>query len=96
MRLEKEACHNAKITTSSAEGPKQIGVQALAGCDKTTIGKDNIRLEQVVYREAVLACKVSGASAECEARDAGGRNDAKGHGQAECVRGVTGLPVLNS
>jgi len=80
MRLEQEACHNAKVTASSAEGPKQIGVETLAGCDKTTIGKDNIRLEQVVYREAVLACKVPSASAEGEARYAGSRDDAKGHG----------------
>jgi hypothetical protein len=80
MRLEQEACHNAKVATPSAGGPKQIGVQALAGRDKTTIGQDNVRLEQVVDREAVLARKVPSAPAEREARDTGGRHDAKGHG----------------
>ncbi len=91
MRLEQKACNDAKVTTSSAEGPKQIGVPALVRCDKAAIGQDNIRLEQVVDRKAVLARKVSGAPAEGEARDAGGRDDSKGHGQAECVGGVVNV-----
>src|SRR5262249_51657548 len=49
---------------------------------------DNIRLEKVVDREAVLAREIPSAPAEGEARDTGGRDDAKGHGQPERVRGV--------
>ena len=88
MRLEQEARHHAKVAAAAAQGPEEIGVLALAGRDKTAIGQDDVRLEQVVDRQAVLAREVARAPAEGEARDAGGRDDAKGHGQAERVGGV--------
>jgi hypothetical protein len=80
MCLEQKACHNLKIPASTAKSPKQIGMQALAGCDKTAIGQDNIRQEQVINREAVLACEVPGSSAEGETCDTGGRDKSEGHG----------------
>ena len=88
MRLEQEARHHAKVAAAAAQRPEEIGVLALAGRDKTAVGQDNVRFEQVVDREAVLAREVPGAPAEGEARDAGGRDDAKGHGQSERVGGV--------
>ena len=67
---------------------KRSGCSALAGRDKTAVGQDNVRFEQVINREAVLAREVPGAPADGEARDAGGRDDAKWHGQSERVGGM--------
>ena len=64
MRLEQEARHDAKVAASPAQRPEEIGVLALAGRDKTAVGQDNVRFEQVVDREAVLAREVPGAAAE--------------------------------
>ena len=68
MRLEQEARDHAKVAASSAHGPEEIGVLALAGRDKTAIGQDHIGLEQVVDREAILAREVAGAAAQGEAQ----------------------------
>ncbi len=88
MCLEQEARHHAKVATSAAQRPEEIGVLAFAGSDKTAVGQDNVRFEQVIDGEAVLACEVPGAPADGEARDAGGRDDAKWHGQSERVGGM--------
>ena len=88
MRLEQEARHHAKVAAAAAQRPEEIGVLALAGRDETAVGQDDVRFEQVVDREAVLAREVPGAAAERQARDAGGRDDAEGHRQAERVGGV--------
>ena len=88
MRLEQEARHHAEIAAAAAQRPEEIGVLALAGRDEAAVGQDDVRLEQVVDREAVLAREVAGAAAERQAGDAGGRDDAERHGQAERVGGV--------
>ena len=88
MRLEQEARHDAEVAAAAAQRPEEVGVLALAGRDEAAIGQDDVGLEQVVDRQAVLAREVPGAAAEGEARDAGGRDDAEGHGQAERVGGV--------
>ena len=88
MRLEQEARHHAEVAAAPAQRPEEIGMLALAGRDETAVGQDDVRFEQVVDRQAVLAREVPGAPAEGQARDAGGRDDAKGHGQAERVGGV--------
>src|ERR1700682_2019741 len=61
---------------------------AFAGRNKTAVGQDNVRFEQVINREAVLAREVPGAPADGEARNAGGRDDAKWHCQSERVGGM--------
>jgi hypothetical protein len=60
MRLEQEARHHAKVATSPAQRPEEIGVLAFAGRDKTAVGQDYVGFEQVINREAVLACEVPG------------------------------------
>jgi hypothetical protein len=88
MRLEQEARHHAKVAASAAQRPEEIGVLAFAGRDKTAVGQDNVRFEQVINRGAVLTREVPGAPADGEARNAGGRNDAKWHSQSERVGGM--------
>jgi len=82
MRLEEETRHNTKIAAPTAEGPEQIRVLALASIDKTAVGQDDVRFEKVVDGEAVLARWIASTSAEGEASDTGGRDDAKGYGTA--------------
>src|SRR5439155_2475935 len=60
----------------------------LAGRDKTAVGQDDVCLEQVVNRQAVLAREVPGATAQGEPADTGRRDDAKGHGESERVGGM--------
>jgi hypothetical protein len=45
MRLEQEAGHNAKVATSAAQRPEEIGVLAFAGRDETAVGQDNVRFQ---------------------------------------------------
>ena len=57
-----------------------------------SVGEDDVGLEQVVDRQAVLAGEVTGASTERESADPRGRHDPERHREAERVRGMVHVP----
>ena len=77
-----------KLPPPPQSAQKRSGCFVLARGHEAAVGEDHVRFEQVVDGEAVLAREVARPAAEGEARDAGGRDDAEGHRQAERVRGV--------
>ena len=64
------------------------GMLVLAGRHEPAVGEDDVGFEQVVDRQTVLARQIPSAAAERQAGDAGRRDDAEGHGEAERVRRV--------
>ena len=58
------------------------------GDHQPPVGQHDIRLEQVVNRQTEFAREIAVAAAEREARDAGGRDDPRGHGQSKGMRRV--------
>ena len=72
---------------------KQVGVLVGGGADPLAAGEHDLRLEQVVDRQAALAGQVAEAAAEREAADAGGRDDpARGRQPVLVGRGVDFAP----
>ena len=88
MRLEQKAGHHAKVATAPTQRPEEIRMLTRAGGDKPTIRQDDVDLQEVVDRQAVLAREVARAPAQGKARDTGGGHDAKGHGKSERVGGM--------
>jgi hypothetical protein len=80
--------HHAEIAAATAEAPEEILVRMRAGSDELPIGGDHIGGDEVVDREPASPCQVADATAQREARDACGRDDAAGRCQAESVGGV--------
>ena len=77
-----------KLPPPPRSAQKRSGMLGLAGGDEAAVGQHDVGFEQVVDRQAVLAREVAGAAAEGQAGDAGGRDDAERHGQAEGVGGM--------
>ncbi len=88
MRLEQKACHHAEVAPAAAQRPEEIGARILTGRDDSTIGQDDVCLEQVVNRQPELAGEVPRAPAEGEAPDTGARDDAKRYCQSERMGGM--------
>ena len=70
---------------------KRSGFSSALARDDAAVGQHDVRLEQVVDREAALARQVAEAAAEGEAADAGGGDDPARRGQPERVGGVVDL-----
>ena len=93
VQAERERRDDAEVAAAAADRPEQVGVLVLARADALAARQDDLRLEQVVDREAALAGQVAEAAAEREAADAGGRDDPAGRGEAVLVgRGVDLAP----
>ena len=88
MGLEQEAGDHAEVAAAAAQRPEQVRILLRAGGDEAAVGEHHVGLEQVVDGQPVLAGQVAGAAAEGQARDAGGRDDAERHRQAEGMRRV--------
>ena len=77
---------DAEVPATAAQRPEQVRVLGLAGGDEAAVGEHDVRGQQIVHRQAVLAGQVAVAAAEGEASDARCRHDAGGGGEAESVR----------
>ena len=88
MGLEQEAGHHAEIAAAAAQRPEEVRVLLLARGDEAAVGEHDVGLEQIVDGQAVFARQVARAAAERQSGDAGRRDDAEGHRQAESVSGV--------
>jgi hypothetical protein len=47
--------HHAEVAAAAAQPPEQVGVLVLAGRHELAVGGDDIRRQQVVAGQAVLA-----------------------------------------
>ncbi len=82
---------DAEVAAAAADRPEQVRVLVGAGGDLRAVGEDDVRAEQVVDREAVLAGQVADAAAERQSADAGGAQDAERRGHADLGRGGVDL-----
>src|ERR1700722_18882378 len=88
MGAEEEAGYDAEVSASASERPEQVGVLRLGSGDKAAVGEHDIRLDQIVHSEAVLAAKIAVAAAQRESGDAGCRDDPEWHRLTEGVSRV--------
>ena len=70
MGPEEEAGHHAEVATTAANSPEQIRMCALAGGHDTAIGEDDVRFQEIVDRQTVLAREIARPAAERESRNA--------------------------
>ena len=78
IAAEQERGHDPEVATAAAQGPEEVGVLARARGDEAAVGQDQVRLEEVVDREAVTARQVADSAAQREAADAGGGDEPVG------------------
>ena len=77
MKAIAELGDDAEVAAAAPDRPEQVGVLVGAGLDLGTVGEDDVRAQQVVDREAVLAGQVADAAAQGQAADAGRSQDAE-------------------
>ncbi len=80
MGLEQKTRDHTEVATTAAQGPEQVRMLVLVGGDQAAIREDDVGLQQVIDRQPVLARQVAGATAEREASNPGGGDDAERHG----------------
>jgi len=94
VRLVEEGCDDAEVATTAAHGPEEVGVFLCVRGDESAVCEDHVDCEEVVDREPALARQVADAAAERESTDAGGRDDAGRHREAERVARVIDVAPL--
>lgn len=88
VQPEVERGDDAEVPATAAQRPEQVRVLGLARGDETAVGEHDVRGQQIVHRQTVLAGQVAVTAAEGEASDARCRHDAGGGGEAEGVCGM--------
>ena len=79
---EQEGGDDAEVAAAAAHGPEEIGVLVLAGGHEPPVGQNHLDGQQVINRQAIGARQIAQPAAQRQAADAGGGDDAAGHGQA--------------
>ena len=93
VQPERERGDDPEVAAPAAQRPEQVGVLALRRGHDPPVGEHDLRLEQVVDGEPVLARQVAVAAAQREAADPGRRDDPGRRGQTVLVRrGVDAAP----
>src|SRR5947199_9579215 len=88
MKLKLEVRDHAEIAAAAAQRPQEVGIHLLGGGNECAIRQNNIRLDQVVDGQAVLARQVAMPAAQGEAGNSGGGDDACGWRKPEGMGGV--------
>ncbi len=94
--LEKETGDDAKISTTAAQSPEEVGVVRLASGSECAVRQHQIDLDQIVNGEPILAAEIAVAAAEGQTRNACGRNNAERDGKSECMGSVVNIARLAS
>jgi hypothetical protein len=81
VQPEREGGHDAEVAAAAAQRPEQVGVLIGVRADLPAVGQHDLRLEQVVDREAEASREVAEPAAEREAADACAADDAARRGQ---------------
>ncbi len=76
VQSELELGRDAEVASSSPERPQQLGVFVLARAREASVGRDQIRPDDVVARQTVLRRQVADAASEGEAAHTGRPDDA--------------------
>jgi len=83
-----ERRHHPEVAAASAHRPEEVLVVLGVRGHEAPVGEHHVDAQEVVEGEAVGARQVADPSAEREAADAGGGDEAAGGGEAEGVGGV--------
>ncbi len=86
VQLQLELGHDPEVAAAAAEPPEEPGALALARADELPVGGDDVRADEVVAGEPVLAHQPADAAAEREAADAGRRDEPAGRGETVRLR----------
>src|SRR5438128_940436 len=89
---KREACDDAEIATPAAQRPEEIRMPVFVRGDEAAVGKDDVRLDEVVDRQPERASHVPDAAAEREPAHAGRGDDPEGRCEPERLRGMVDLP----
>ena len=76
VQCELELRDDAEVPAAAPQAPEELGVLRLGCVDDPAVGGDDLRGEEVVAREPVLAHQPADPAAEREAADARGRDEA--------------------
>ncbi len=83
--------HNAEVAAAAPKRPEEVRVFRGARRSELTVGRHDVRRNQVVDREAVLAHQPAETAAERQPDDAGVRDRAAGGCESKCLRLVVQL-----
>ena len=82
MQAELEVRHDAEIAAAAADGPEQVGVLVGGSAYSLAAGSDDVRRDEIVDGQSVLARQPAETAAEGQARNARRRVDPNGEGEA--------------
>jgi hypothetical protein len=88
MEPQRERRHDAEVAAPAAERPEQVRVLILARGDDAAVRQHDLRGQQVVDREPVLAGEIPVPSAERQPAHPGRRDDPRGRRKPERVGGA--------
>jgi hypothetical protein len=91
VQAQLERGDHAEAPAAAAQRPQQLRVLVLRRAHQPAIGGDELRRDEVVAGEAVLALQPAGAAAEREPADAGGGHAAARGGEAVRLGGAVDL-----
>ena len=86
MQAVFERGYDAEVAAATAKGPEQVRVLVGGGAQHLALRGHHFEGQHIVAGEPVLPCKPAHAAAQRQACDAGLRDHACRHGQAEDVR----------
>src|SRR6266566_765094 len=93
VQPELKGRYDPEVTATAADRPEEVLVLLLAREQELSVRRDNVGRDQVVARKPVVAGEIANPSAQGEAADARGGDDASRARQAERVgRGVVVAP----
>src|ERR1700722_1911220 len=78
-----ERGHDAEVAAAAAHPPKKVLVFDCVRGQQLPLGSDHIRTDDIVDRQSVLGMQVTPPAAECQTRDADGRDYPERGGQPE-------------
>src|SRR5579859_7038666 len=88
VQLEFQRRHHPEVASTATQRPEQVWVLLRTGRDEVSVGCNHISGDQVVNTQTAATGQIANATAEGEAGDTGGRDDAACGGKAERVGGV--------
>src|SRR5499427_6386743 len=88
MQPKQEGGDDAKVATTTAYAPEQVGILFSTGGDQTSICQDHIHGEEIVNGETAFTGQMAELPAQGEAANASGGDNTAGRGQAKGMRSV--------
>src|SRR5947209_15806879 len=83
MQLELQRRDDAEVATATLQRPEQLAMAVCAGVHQPAVGPDDVRTDEAVRRQTVLAQRPADATTKGEAAQPGARNQSAGDAETE-------------